>query len=472
MKNFKLNTTQLDKLDKRFYDLSSASPLQNPHIVSLNHMLLNELGFKDVDFESDDFLGFLNGNYTASGSIAYASAYSGHQFGYFVPNLGDGRALNLGSNSGYHLQLKGSGVTKYSREGDGRAVLRSSIREYLVSEAMHALGIPTTRALALIASETKVYRQTKEQAAMTLRASSSWVRFGTFEFASLGDKKLANVTMLADFVIDESFKELKELPNRYEKLYFSIVDKTAELIAQWQSVGFMHGVMNTDNMSIEGLTIDYGPFAFMEIFKKDFVCNSSDYDGRYSFEAQPYIAQWNLSVLLRPFSLIADKNVMDAYLDTFIGKYKLRYFDLMGKKLGLYKPLDEDKNLISELLKALEEDRIDYTNFFYKLSMADFENLSKLGSYTKEWINSYKSRLELEDDSEHIRVEKMRATNPKYVLKNHMLQDAIDKAQLGDFTLVDALLKIAQNPYAEHEEYEHYADASKPDDIFICSCSS
>jgi len=472
MKKFQLNTDHLDKLDKRFYDICRATPLENPTIVSLNYPLLKEIGFSEVDLESDEFLGFLNGHYIASGSIPHASAYSGHQFGYFVPNLGDGRALNLGLNAGYHLQLKGSGLTKYSREGDGRAVLRSSIREYLISEAMHALGIPTTRALALISSDTTVYRQTPEKGAILLRASESWIRFGSFEFAYLGDKKLKNVTMLADYVLDESFAHLKELPNRYEELYFAIVDKTVDLIAHWQSVGFMHGVMNTDNMSIAGLSIDYGPFAFMERFKKDFVCNSSDYDGRYSFEAQPYIAQWNLGILLKPFSLIADESLMQSYLNTFLKKYKQKYYELMQTKLGLYKTLQDDKELIEGLLKAFESDEVDYTNFFYTLSTKDFESLSDLGSHVKDWMAEYKNRLTCEDIQQTQRLKTMRKTNPKYVLKNYMLQEAIEKAENSDYTLVNELLKIAQNPYAEHKEFERYSNTTKTDTAFTCSCSS
>ncbi|WP_373073125.1 YdiU family protein [Sulfurimonas sp.] len=471
MKNFQLSTAHLEKLDKRFYDICRATPLENPFVVSLNKPLLNELGFNLDDLESEEFIGFLNGHYIPSGSIPHANAYSGHQFGYFVPNLGDGRALNLGMSKGHHLQLKGSGITKYSREGDGRAVLRSSIREYLISEAMHALGIPTTRALALIGSDTKVYRQTGESGAILLRSSSSWVRFGSFEFAYLGDKKQERVKNLADFVIEESYSHLKDHPHKYEELYFAVSDRTIELIALWQSVGFMHGVMNTDNMSIAGLTIDYGPYAFMENFQKDFVCNASDYDGRYSFEAQPYIAQWNLSALAKALSPIADEDLLNRYNDTFIGKFKKRYFELMGKKLGLLDyNFDTDKTLITNLLNALEEDKIDYTPFFYNLSNND--TIDMHGSSISLWLKEYYERIKNSSYSKEDIQKCMKETNPKYVLKNYMLQEAIAKAELNDFTLVDDLLKIAQNPFGEHKEYEHYSKPSKPNNTFICSCSS
>jgi len=472
MKNLKLDTKHLKKLEPKFYNICRATPLENPSIVSINHTLLKEMNLENIDTTSADFLDFLNGKFIASGSIPHANAYSGHQFGYFVPNLGDGRALNLGLACGYHLQLKGSGITKYSRLGDGKAVLRSSIREYLISEAMHALGIETTRALAITSSDTNVHRETIESGSMVLRASPSWVRFGSFEFAYLGEKKARHVEMLADYVIDESYPHLKNSTNRYEELYFAIVDKTMEMVAKWQSVGFMHGVMNTDNMSIAGLTIDYGPFAFMESFDKSFVCNTSDYDGRYSFEAQPYIAQWNLNALLNPFSVIADKNVMQSYLDSFIGRYKLRYFELMREKLGLKLSFEEDNTLITQLLKDMQECKVDYTNFFYLLSYSRFDDILIQAPQMKEWILSYKNRLELEKSDEQDRISKMQKINPKYVLKNYMLQEAIDKAQKNDFTLVNSLLKIAQNPHAEHKEFEHYAKVSNPHAIFKCGCSS
>lgn len=360
---------------------------------------------------------------------------------------------------------------KYSRDGDGRTVLRSSIREFLVSEAMNGLNIPTTRALALTISDTEVYREEIEKGAVLLRGSSSWIRFGSFEFAYLGSQKYKHVKILADYVINESFAHLKDSSNRYEELYIDIVNNTIEMIALWQSVGFIHGVMNTDNMSIAGLTIDYGPFAFMENFQKNFICNSSDYDGRYSFEAQPYIAQWNLSILAKAFSLLVDEDTLNRYNNTFIRRYKKRYFELMSKKLGLLDySSDKDKNLIVNLLIALEIDKIDYTNFFYKLSTTEMLSMGKynIDKWLKEYYKRVKNSSYLKEDIQKC----MKKTNPKYVLKNYILQEAIDKALQNDFTLVDALLKIAQNPYSEHKKYEHYSYASKPDTQFIYSCSS
>ena len=471
MKNIKLHCDVLDKLDKTFYSKLNITPLHNPKIVSINYPLANQLGFTNDDLHSENFLKFLNGEYLATGSTTYSKAYSGHQFGYFVPNLGDGRAINLGKLNNYHLQLKGAGLTPYSRNGDGRAVLRSTIREYLLSEAMYALKVPTTRAVAMTTSDSKVLREYEsEQGAIVLRASTSWIRFGSFEYAYIGKNKEQNLKQLADFVIEESYPEFQNVNNKYEELYFAVVDKTVEMIALWQSIGFMHGVMNTDNMSIEGLTIDYGPYAMMEEFDKGFICNLSDHEGRYSFENQPFIAQWNLSVLAKVLSPIADHKLLESYNDTFIGKFKKRYFVIMKEKLGLYNTDIDDTSLILRLFSALHSESIDYSSFFWNISNGDFSSIDT--HQMKAWLELYEKRLEKEEVSKEERLEKMKTINPKYILRNSMLQDAIDAAQKGDFSLVNSLLTIAQNPYDEHEEFHHYTQVNKNFKALKCSCSS
>lgn len=473
MKNITLQTKYIN-LDSKFYHLTTVTPLLNPKLASYNLALAKELGLNEEILNSEEFVAFINGTLTLEGSFPHAMAYSGHQFGYFVPNLGDGRALNLGALKNYNLQLKGAGKTAYSRDGDGRAVLRSSIREYLMSEAMHALGTPTTRALGIISSDTSVFRESAERGSIVLRASPSWIRFGSFEFFYLGQNKSENLKILADYVMDESYPHLKGLQNCYAELFFEVVDKTVEMIALWQSVGFMHGVMNTDNMSIAGLTIDYGPYAFMETFMKSKICNTSDYDGRYSFENQPFIAQWNLLVLAKAFSPIAELQLLESYANLFIGKYKKRYYELMSKKLGLANKEDSDATLISELLNAMQKCELDYTPFFYNLSRNNFDAIVIMGNgcgEIKEWLEVYKKRVSSENESR--RVELMQKINPKYVLKNYMLQDVIDRAEKGDFALLNEMLKIAQNPYDEHKEFEYYAQ-SVPKELsgLICSCSS
>ncbi|MEA3512598.1 MAG: YdiU family protein [Campylobacterota bacterium] len=471
MKNITLDTTHLKKLPNSFYTFVEPTPLLNPKLGSVNKKLLNSLEIDDKQINQNNFIEFINGSFLANGSKTYANAYAGHQFGYHVPNLGDGRAINLGSLNDTHFQLKGSGKTPYSRDGDGRAVLRSSIREYLMSEAMAGLNIPTTRAAALITSDTKVYRHYDvENAAIVLRTSPSWIRFGSFEFAYMGKNKVQNLKSLADFVIDESYCELKGLDNRYDELYFKIVDKTIELMALWQSVGFMHGVMNTDNMSVAGLTIDYGPYAFMEEFDKTTICNLSDNEGRYSFENQPFIAQWNLLVLAKVMSPITNHQLCENYANLFIGKFKKRYFEIMLEKLGLYEKVENDNQIVLNLFKAMQKDSIDYTNFFYSLSCGQeyFQ-----GEHISSWVKNYKIRLELEVISKEERLSNMKKINPKYILRNYMLQEAIELANGGDFSLVDDLLKIAQNPYEEHKSFDRYAQAT-PKELtnMMCSCSS
>ena len=476
MKNINLTTSYLT-LNEYFYSNTKATPLKNPKLISYNKNLAKELNINEQTINIDEFINFINGEYIAKGSKPYAMAYSGHQFGYFVDNLGDGRALNLGKLASYNLQLKGAGVTKYSRNGDGRAVLRSSIREYLMSIAMKGLGIPTSDALSIISSDSKAFREETESCAIVLRASTSWIRFGTFERAYIDkENNVKKLQELANYVIEESYPSLVDIENKYEEMYFKVVDRTIEMIALWQSVGFMHGVMNTDNMSIEGLTIDYGPYAFMEEFDKSYICNHSDHEGRYRFENQAFIAQWNLTVLAQVLSPIANHEIMTSYNDQFIERFKKRYFEIMAKKLGLQKELKDDTKLILDMFLMLDFCKLDYTVFFYYLSIGNFEDILLMSMYKDEtltWITEYKNRLDDEDISIKQREENMRKVNPKYILKNYILQEVIKDAQSGDFTLLNDMVKIAQNPYGEHKEYERYSKPT-PKDVggFICSCSS
>lgn len=477
-------TVDYFEFDKKFYQQLQATPLNHAHLISYNKKAFDLIGLDYEEAKKEEFVAFINGEKTLKGSIPYAMAYAGHQFGYFVPQLGDGRAINLGQTHGWHLQTKGSGLTRYSRQGDGRAVLRSSIREYIMSEAMAALGIPTTRALGLIGSSHGVYRSFEEveTGAVVMRMSPSWIRFGTFEFFARQNNAKEHLMQLANYVIKQSYPELQNDKAKYEKMFFKLVDNTAKLMALWQTYGFMHGVMNTDNMSIAGLTLDYGPFAFMDYFQAECICNHTDHEGRYSFANQPYVARWNLEVLVHSLGKICRfGNLMD-YLNTFMFTFKKEYWHNMSKRLGLDSNSSSNSYsaLIKELLGALESSKMDYNVFFYTLSgLETLDNISPildLAVYPqslKEWFSAYKNALMSENKTFEEAKVIMKTVNPKYIIKNYMLQDAINKATQGDFTWVDTLLEIAQNPFEEHKEFERYAKPTPMEFANLqLSCSS
>jgi len=454
--NLKLTTPYLE-LDSTFYTKVEPTPLKDPFLISASQDAAKLLGI-DEDLNLDEkLIAIINGEEKLEGSETFAMCYSGHQFGHFAGRLGDGRAINLGRVNGWNLQVKGAGLTEYSRQGDGRAVLRSSIREYLVSEAMFGLGIATTRALALIGSDTDVPRERWEKGALVLRLSPTWVRFGTFEyFNSTGEH--TKLKTLADYVIDESFPHLKGEESAYLKMYAEIVKNTALTIAKWQSVGFNHGVMNTDNMSIDGRTIDYGPFAFLDDYKKEYICNHTDQDGQYRFSNQPATARWNLERLAVALSPIINYDEMDEILDDlFRPLLEREYSEIMQKKLGLQMQDAEDEDLIYQLFRSLEMASVDYTLFFRILSRYNGNKSPLLDicintEHLEKWLNMYDLRLEKEDVDTDKRHEKMLAVNPKYIFKNHILQEAIEKAQADDFTMVNDLLTVAYTPFDEHED--------------------
>lgn len=417
---------------------------------------------------------YLSGNRLFTGSQPLAALYAGHQFGHFVPQLGDGRAMLLGDVAGEHghweLQLKGSGPTPYSRRSDGRAVLRSSLREYLCSEAMHALGVPTTRALSLVGSSQEVYRESVETAAVVMRMSPSFVRFGSFEVLyhrGLHD----DIRTLADFVIAHHFPQWQHLPDRHILLLREVVASTARLMAHWQAVGFTHGVMNTDNMSILGLTIDYGPFGFMDHYEPGYVCNHSDNQGRYAFDQQPDVGAWNLSRLAQAFTpLITTEEAKEALQD-YPSLFASHYITLMSAKLGLITRRDNTKIILS-MLDILHKNKVDYTIFLRKLCTfdpapeADNASLRDLFLQREDfdnWAEHYRHVLTATPQDYTSRNASMRACNPKYILRNYIAENAIravrDQHDLGE---IERLMRILQTPFDEHPDMEAYA-AEPPD---------
>ena len=457
-------------LGPSFFTELQPTPLPSPSLVGLNSQLLAELGLNPAWPRSREGIEALTGNAPLAGSRPLASVYSGHQFGVWAGQLGDGRAILLGemqtSAGPQELQLKGAGRTPYSRMGDGRAVLRSSIREYLASEAMHGLRIPTTRALAVTGSSAPVRREEVETAAVVTRVAPSFIRFGHFEhFSARGQN--GELKELADYVIDRFYPECHATDrfagNVYAAFLEQVSERTAAMVAQWQAVGFCHGVMNTDNMSILGLTIDYGPFQFLDAFDPGHICNHSDEQGRYAYNKQPNVAYWNLFCLGQALlPLIGDQELALAALESFKTVFPRELETLMRAKLGLAAADGGDRELIEGVLKLLAQGSVDYPIFWRRLSqhvagqpLEPVRDLFLDRNGFDAWMGQYSLRLRSADPAAAAAT--MLATNPKYVLRNHLGELAIRQAKLGDVSMVSTLLRLLQSPFAEHPEHEDLA---------------
>ncbi|WJX21783.1 hypothetical protein P8452_11171 [Trifolium repens] len=508
--------------------VSPSVQVDDPQLVIWSQSVADLLDLDNKEFERPDFPLFFSGASPLVGALPYAQCYGGHQFGMWAGQLGDGRAITLGEilnskSERWELQLKGAGKTPYSRFADGLAVLRSSIREFLCSEAMHHLGIPTTRALCLVNTGKLVTRDMfydgnpkEEQGAIVCRVAQSFLRFGSYQIhASRGNEDLEIVRTLADYAIKHHFPHIENMSkseslsfstgdedhsvvdltsNKYAAWAVEIAERTASTIARWQGVGFTHGVMNTDNMSILGLTIDYGPFGFLDAFDPKFTPNTTDLPGRrYCFANQPDIGLWNLAQFTSTLSaahLINDKEA-DYALERYGTRFMDDYQDIMTKKLGLPK---YNKQLIGKLLTNMAVDKVDYTNFFRTLSnikadtsIPDDELLVPLksvlldiGKERKEawtsWLKTYIHELSTSDTSDDQRKILMDMVNPKYILRNYLCQTAIDAAEIGDFGEIRRLLKLVEHPFDEQPGMEKYARlppawAYRPG-VCMLSCSS
>ncbi len=452
----------------------------NPNIISSSKESGSLIGLTDDDFQNPDFANYFSGNKLLEGSDPIAKVYSGHQFGVWAGQLGDGRALLLGQvlNSEdelWDVELKGAGKTPYSRFGDGRAVLRSCIREFLCSEHMHALGIPTSRALSIIGTNETVTREKKEPGAILTRLAKSHIRFGHFEHFHYR-KEYENVKILADYCIENYHTDIKK--EDYNSWFFEIVKSTAELIAKWQAIGFCHGVLNTDNMSIIGITLDYGPFGFLDNFDPYYICNHSDHSGRYSYDQQPGIGLWNLNALLNALSSIIDiqeaRNVLAQYESIFVESY----YKEMYKKLALDETdLSEDKmkEHIDSFLSILIENNLDYTSSLRALSYTQTnseELLIKLGSTEAShiWIENYKLYTKDIPNLENI----INTRNPKYILRNWVAESIIRAVEDNkNLTFMEELQKVLVAPFDEHSQFTEYSELApdKYKDISV-SCSS
>ncbi|CAM3664218.1 protein adenylyltransferase SelO [Polynucleobacter antarcticus] len=476
--------------------ITQPTPLPDPYWVAFSPDVADLIGLKltPEGLPSDpQCLELLAGNILTLDSIAFkdpiATAYSGHQFGVWAGQLGDGRAILLGDIHGQELQLKGAGKTLYSRMGDGRAVLRSSIREFLCSESMHALGIATSRALSVVGSKKPVVRETLETAAVCARVAPSFIRIGHFEhFAST--ENIVRLQELADLLLDSFYPECKQSKIPYLSLFTAIADRNAKLVAQWQSVGFCHGVLNTDNISALGLTIDYGPFGFLDQFEIDHICNHSDHGGRYAYHRQPQIMHWNMACLASAMLPLIEldhseeeaQTLLRTALESFPITYAQEWQSIFRRKLGLKTEQSEDIALIENLLQIMNDSHVDFTSFFRKLS--DIKKDAAAGSIQLRdefidrekidlWFKDYLARLQSEPTSDQGRKSAMNQINPKYILRNHLAQAAIEKAQEGDYSETTLLLTLLSHPYDEQPEYEAYAQPpSENAEKISVSCSS
>jgi uncharacterized protein YdiU (UPF0061 family) len=464
------------ELTQDFYNLQNWQGFNNPLLVIENAQLKKELGLENI--ERQKLLDIFNGSLSIENLRPLSMAYSGHQFGQYVEQLGDGRGLLFGqidsSEGSVDIHLKGAGKTPYSRFGDGRAVLRSVIREYLCGEAMHALSIPTSRALMIIGSDEMVIREKSETAAMLVRTAKTHIRFGNFEYFHY-NKKPEHVKVLADFCIDNYSTYFSRTKNIYEEFFRSIVKQTATMIAQWQACGFNHGVMNTDNMSILAETFDYGPYGFMEDYLPTYVCNHSDHQGRYAFKNQPYIGLWNCSALGHALSSLISEEAQGEILQTYEEIFQSTLAKLFREKLGLKQDQSEDAALIQGLLDIMESEKLDYTNTFRNLTQALTNKITpELDSaVAKSWIVSFQERQTKEGLSVDKKVISMNQVNPKFILRNYMAQEAIEAAENNDFSSLETLIIILSKPFEEHEEFQNFANKSPAwaKDLEI-SCSS
>jgi len=468
------------KLPQRFYANQHPVPVSDPKLISVNHSLAEYLGIDPLWLESAEGVNIVAGNEILKGSEPIATVYAGHQFGHWNPRLGDGRAVLLGEviakdGERYDIQLKGSGITPYSRNGDGRAPLGPIIREYVVSEAMTALGIPTSRTLAAVTTGDAVYRESRLDGGVLARVAKSHIRIGTFQyFASLEDSEA--LRLLVEHVIERHYAEVINDENQVLELFRHIMLRIAQLMVHWQSVGFIHGVMNTDNMLLSGETIDYGPCAFMDTFDSAALYSSIDHQGRYAYRNQPPIAHWNLSVLGQTLLPLLHEDVKAATklaqtaLNLFPEMYYTEYRKMFGEKLGITDPDESDDTLIQEFLDLLEKNQCDFTLAFRRLSELtdETESVKSLFEFPESfssWLDRWRRHSDKDDITIASRQKNMLSANPAFIPRNHLVEEAIQQAYAGDFAQFHRLNQRLANPYVYEEKDRDLAEPPRPDQI-------
>ncbi len=457
------------RLGDTFSTPIAPQPLDAPRLVVASESAMALLDLGPEQAHDPRFAEFCAGHWLAPGSEPRAMVYSGHQFGVYNPQLGDGRGLLLGevvnaAGDYWDLHLKGAGSTPYSRMGDGRAVLRSSIREFLASEHLAALGIPSSRALAVTDSSTPVWRERRERGAMLMRLAPSHVRFGHFEFFYYTRQHDA-LRELLDFIVANHYPDCLEHPEPYHSFFHQVLERTAEMVGYWQAYGFCHGVMNTDNMSILGITFDFGPYAFLDDFDPQYICNHSDDTGRYSFDNQVPIAHWNLSALAQALTPFVGKDALLATLNRFLPRFREHWLGLMRGRLGLTQAHEGDRALVQDLLRLMQGSAVDFTRFFRELSESpadqalrrlreDFVDLAGFDAWSERYLN----RVANEGRSAGERRAQMLAANPRYILRNYLAQQAIEAAEQGDYDPVRELHAVLSRPFDEQPGKERFAE--------------
>ncbi|WP_311081540.1 protein adenylyltransferase SelO family protein [Paenibacillus polymyxa] len=456
------------RLPESLFTKLKLTPVRSPKLIILNHSLATSLGLNGTVLKRNEGVAQLAGNQVPDGAAPLAQAYAGHQFGHFNM-LGDGRALLLGEqitplSERVDIQLKGSGRTPYSRGGDGRAALGPMLREYIISEAMHALGIATTRSLAVVSTGESIIRETEQPGAILTRVAASHLRVGTFQYVSAWGTS-QDLRTLADYTLERHYPEVANDENRYLSLLQEVIKRQAELIAKWQLVGFIHGVMNTDNMTLSGETIDYGPCAFMDTYDPETVFSSIDRQGRYAYANQPHIAAWNLArfvetllPLLHDDREQAVKLAEDAISD-FAKIFHHHWLAGMRAKLGIFNEEQEDESLIEELLNIMQKHRADYTNTFRALTLNKLEDtvLFSTEEFT-QWHDQWQARLDRQQESQDSSHQLMRSNNPAIIPRNHRVEEALEAAvEREDYRMMEQLLEVLSNPYAYSTEQEMYS---------------
>ena len=453
------------KLSNKFKEEIKPTPVHDPELIIMNNELAKNLNLDFSKIDKKKIAEIFSGNSLPEGTNTIAQAYAGHQFGHFTM-LGDGRAVLLGEhlttkNNRFDIQFKGSGRTSFSRDGDGRAALGPMLREYIVSEAIHSLNIPTTRSLAVVKTGEKVVRENLLQGAILTRVASSHLRVGTFQYIA-ATQNIENLNTLIDYTIDRHYPEIKSSKTKALDLLNLVMEKQCQLVVDWMRVGFIHGVMNTDNMAISGETIDYGPCAFMDQYNPKTVFSSIDKFGRYAYTNQPPITKWNLARFAECLIPLIDKNeetsvkIATDLIDNFQNIYEEKWLNMMRDKLGLFGEDISDKKLINDLFNWMEKNKVDYTNTFCHLMGVKINDNEYKNDNFLEWSNEWKKRSGLNNSSKEKQIELMKKTNPIVIPRNHKVEEALTEADKGNLEKINKLIAILKNPYGDQKGIEEY----------------